>query len=192
METLYADFDNSCPESVDKLESMLQRTSPTIDTGGSCKGPSAPSTSSTTSVAPASNWCPASKTNQLTPEPAPHRPLVTASMPCPSLVKEAKKYLELCVNTGEFSKSLGEIEISQVRSDGSLFREIRSNYLRLRGYRAKHFLLKPVAVQFVQVSTTLMPQYFIPFLKVSSSLLKRDIKSASSTSHSLFPRRPKS
>ncbi|KAL9118045.1 MAG: hypothetical protein Q9187_005412 [Circinaria calcarea] len=67
-------------------------------------------------------------------------------------IKQAHKFLELCVNTGEFTKSLGEIEISQVRSDGNLFREIKSQYLRLRGYRAKHFLLKPVAVQFVQFS----------------------------------------
>ena len=70
----------------------------------------------------------------------------------PKRIDGTSKYLEMCVNSGEFSKSLGEIEMSQVQSDGCLFRQIKSQYLRLRGYRAKHFLLKPTAVQFVQVS----------------------------------------
>lgn len=34
------------------------------------------------------------------------------------------KYLELCINTGQYSTSLGEIDLSHVKSDGELFLKI--------------------------------------------------------------------
>ena len=63
-----------------------------------------------------------------------------------------KKYLELCVNTGEFQRSLGEIEITNVKNDHELFKLVRRKYEELRAYRVKFFLLKAVDVHFVQVN----------------------------------------
>jgi hypothetical protein len=63
------------------------------------------------------------------------------------------KYLALCVNTGGIYKTLGEIEVSAVRSDGHLFNLMKKTYHDLRGFRAKfNFLIKPVEIQFVLVS----------------------------------------
>lgn len=65
-------------------------------------------------------------------------------------------YLELCVNTGEFHKTLGEIGLSGITSDEGLFSAIKKIYLQRRGFRAKYFLLKPVAVHFVRVGTGIL------------------------------------
>lgn len=74
----------------------------------------------------------------------------------PATNPDGKKYFELCVNTGQFRKTLGEIDVTQCASDGSLFAQIRATYLRLRNYRAKHFLLEPTEVHFVQVRYLLL------------------------------------
>ena len=66
--------------------------------------------------------------------------------------KPQKRFLELCVNTGEFQRHLGEINITDVETDSQLFDRVREKYLELRSFRAKYFLLKPVDVHFVQVS----------------------------------------
>ncbi|KAG8534374.1 uncharacterized protein KY384_001219 [Bacidia gigantensis] len=63
------------------------------------------------------------------------------------------KYFELCVNTGEFAKTLGEIDITRTTDDLSFFKLIYNRYREVRGYRFKqHYLLKPVAMQFVHFS----------------------------------------
>jgi hypothetical protein len=64
-----------------------------------------------------------------------------------------KSYLELCINTGEYTKKLSEIDLVHVGCDGELFRRIRSEYLRLRSFRSKIWLLKPSGVHFVKVYT---------------------------------------
>ena len=61
-------------------------------------------------------------------------------------------FLELCVNTGEHLKTLGEIDLTNVRSDGDMFNAIKEHYLRLRSFRSKFWLLKPAAVNYVRVS----------------------------------------
>jgi len=61
-------------------------------------------------------------------------------------------FLELCVNTGEHLKTLGEIDLTNARCDGDLFGAIQDRYLQIRGYRAKFWLLKPAGVSFVKVS----------------------------------------
>ena len=64
----------------------------------------------------------------------------------------SKRFLELCVNTGEFQKQLTEIDVSSVASDGQLFRLIRQRYDEVRRFRVNYFLLRPVDVHFVQFS----------------------------------------
>jgi hypothetical protein len=63
------------------------------------------------------------------------------------------KFLELCVNTGEHLKELGEIDLTNATCDGDLFGAVRERYLQIRGFRSKFWLLKPAAVSFVRVST---------------------------------------
>ena len=60
------------------------------------------------------------------------------------------RFFELCVNTGEFSKTLAEIDVTRVTSDMSFFKLVHQRYREVRGYRyRKHYLLKAVAMQFV-------------------------------------------
>ena len=61
-------------------------------------------------------------------------------------------FLELCVNTGEHLKTLGEIDLTSVRCDGELFKMIKEHYLRLRSIRSKFWLLKPATISYVRVS----------------------------------------
>jgi hypothetical protein len=64
-----------------------------------------------------------------------------------------KKFLELCVNTGQHSIYLGEIEVSDAKSDGELFSRINQRYRELRGFRFQRIFLKPADVHFVHVSS---------------------------------------
>jgi hypothetical protein len=61
-------------------------------------------------------------------------------------------FLELCVNTGPHLKSLAEIDVANISCDGALFCALRKQYLRLRGFRSRFWLLKPTSVSFVRVS----------------------------------------
>ncbi|KAL8725962.1 MAG: hypothetical protein Q9166_007039, partial [cf. Caloplaca sp. 2 TL-2023] len=80
--------------------------------------------------------------------------MMSGSIPCPPAVVE--RYLELCVNTGEHSISLAEIQVttpeSSITSDGQLFEEIRKQYRKRRGFlqASEWSLFKPIEVHFVQ------------------------------------------
>ena len=58
----------------------------------------------------------------------------------------------MCINHGKWDQRLGEINISNVHTDGHLFRKIRETYEEIRGFRAKNlYLLEPVNIHFVKV-----------------------------------------
>jgi hypothetical protein len=64
------------------------------------------------------------------------------------------KYLALCVNTGRFHSTLGEINITSIIRDNEAFRIIKKRYLEIRGFRARArrlFLVSPSSVHFVKV-----------------------------------------
>lgn len=63
-----------------------------------------------------------------------------------------KRFFELCVNTGGFEINLGEIDITDVKSDDELFKRINSKYREIRGHRVRRIFVKPVDVHFVRVS----------------------------------------
>jgi hypothetical protein len=69
-------------------------------------------------------------------------------------------YLELCVNAGRFLKTLGEIDLSTITTDGDFFSTVKEHYLRLRSFRTKFWLLKPSSVSYVRVSRTSRHQGF--------------------------------
>ena len=60
-------------------------------------------------------------------------------------------YFEVCINTGEYTKTLSEIDLRDVGCDGELFKRIRSEFTRLRSFRSRFWLLKPSGVHFVKV-----------------------------------------
>jgi hypothetical protein len=66
-----------------------------------------------------------------------------------------KKFLALCVNTGRYHKTLGEIDVTNICRDNETFRQIKARYLEVRSFRARArrlFLLRPDKVHFVKVS----------------------------------------
>lgn len=66
-----------------------------------------------------------------------------------------RKFLALCVNTGRFHKTLGEIEVTDICRDSDAFCRIKSRYLEVRSFRARArrlFLLRANKVHFVKVS----------------------------------------
>ena len=62
------------------------------------------------------------------------------------------QFLEICVNTGKWHKSLGEIDITHVSCDRELFTLIKQRYEEVRGHRTKFFFLEPARVEWVQFS----------------------------------------
>jgi len=76
---------------------------------------------------------------------------VLAPVPHPPATK---KFAALCVNTGEFNKTLGEIEVSSIGTDRQMFHKFKTTYQILRGFRAgalRWLLIKPVDIRFIQV-----------------------------------------
>jgi hypothetical protein len=72
----------------------------------------------------------------------PHSPPVT------------KKFTALCVNTGEFNKTLGEIEVNSISTDRQVFQKFKEKYQMLRGFRAgalRWLFIRPVDIRFIQV-----------------------------------------
>jgi len=63
------------------------------------------------------------------------------------------KFLALCVNTGGIYKTLSEIDITGTKSDRDGFQKLKQKYLGTGGFRSKFsFLIRPVTLEFVQVS----------------------------------------
>jgi hypothetical protein len=81
-----------------------------------------------------------------------------------------QSYLELCINTGEYTKTLREIDLRNVGCDGELFKEIRNEYYRARNFKSRFRLLKPSGVHFVRVSICLTNDnvHLLTFLPHSS------------------------
>jgi hypothetical protein len=66
-------------------------------------------------------------------------------------------FFELCVNAGIFVKSLAEIDLRAVRSDGEFFQAVKEHYFRLRSYRSRFWLLRPSSVSYVRVRSRSIP-----------------------------------
>lgn len=73
----------------------------------------------------------------------------------PSLVgAKRKKYFELCVNSGKWKITLGEIDITDVKTDKDFFDRVTEKYDSIRGVCAKAlYLLEPADIHFVRVSS---------------------------------------
>ncbi|MCJ1264418.1 hypothetical protein MMC22_004289 [Lobaria immixta] len=151
-ETLWGDFRDRNPEALAALTASLQCS--LSDASSSPTHPinnHQPSSAARQSVSgpknPVKHYSPASNSNC-------SQPIVcTGSIPS---VLGTEKYLELCLNTGEYDVSLAEIAISRnqqsIDNDGQLFQEIRKRYQKTRGIiKTPNFhLFKPVDVHFVE------------------------------------------
>lgn len=104
-----------------------------------------------------------------------------------------KSYLELCINTGEYTKTLREIDLRNVGCDGELFKEIRNEYSRARNFKSSFWLLRPSGVHFVRVSICLTNYHvqLLIFLPHSSQSRTHSV-SASYKSHFPSPHNAKS
>lgn len=79
--------------------------------------------------------------------------LSTGSTDASSVDAIPPKFLALCVNTGGMYKTLAELDMSRINSDGEAFSQMKKSYLQYRGVRSRlHFLVKPVTIEFVRVS----------------------------------------
>ncbi|KAL6786567.1 hypothetical protein J3E68DRAFT_420029 [Trichoderma sp. SZMC 28012] len=77
--------------------------------------------------------------------------LSTGSTEASSVDAIPPKFLALCVNTGGMYKTLAELDMSRINSDGEAFSQMKKAYLQYRGVRSRlHFLVKPVTVEFVR------------------------------------------
>lgn len=74
-----------------------------------------------------------------------------------------KKFLELCVNTGKYTISLGEIAVGDVGTDGELFSEIRKRYYELRPMHFRRLFYHPADIHYVCVSN--------PYTQIQGNLL---------------------
>ena len=84
-------------------------------------------------------------------ESGPTNAYQTQMRPNPACASTLPKFFELCINTGEFAKSHGEIDVTRVTNDTTLFAKIHAKYCDIRGHRIKkHYFLKPRSMQFVQ------------------------------------------
>jgi hypothetical protein len=167
---MYGDYENRDPTAVDKLASVLRRQVCGTQRVDNCN--TADSTTRENSM-PRDNHtlgdgdsggrgihsqAPASDQANLTHTSSPSSngqstSAITSNTPL-SLANSKKMFLELCVNTGELDISLGEIDVSNVTSDGELFRRIYQCYKEIRGHRMRRIFLKPVDVHFIHVSSS--------------------------------------
>ncbi|KAI0896205.1 hypothetical protein F4806DRAFT_496324 [Annulohypoxylon nitens] len=155
-ETLTANFDNSDPHEVERLETKLHNIHSQNNNGdGECA---------------LSVNCPSSNITQVSPFRAadPSQQAATGSanvsghsestksqvlnensrqIQCrnPGNVN-IKRYFEVCVNTGRFLIKLGEIDISSITSDEQLFDKIWETYHYMKGGDRRSFLQKWILV----------------------------------------------
>ncbi|EAQ91630.1 predicted protein [Chaetomium globosum CBS 148.51] len=156
---LYADFPESEADSVRQLEAYLQDHS-THAGGGTAPTQTSHSPGGAAALTPASRSPLLQPPSQTPPnntgQPASQNQLPTttggATQANTPAIQATKRFLELCVNTGEFQRQLAEIDISTVTNDAQLFDCIRERYHEVRSFRTRFFLLKPVDVHFVQFS----------------------------------------
>ncbi|KAF4628716.1 hypothetical protein G7Y89_g9432 [Cudoniella acicularis] len=85
--------------------------------------------------------------------------LPTNNLAAPSSSDEdsrvTKKFFAICINTGRFHKTLGEIDVTNVRRDSEAFCQIKARYLKVRSFRARArrlFLLRANSVHFVKLN----------------------------------------
>ncbi|KFY56912.1 hypothetical protein V497_05874 [Pseudogymnoascus sp. VKM F-4516 (FW-969)] len=158
---LYMDFDSNSSRSFLTINALLCSLSATSQqpSGGS-HAPSRPQTGAICSPTPVYLRGGSSQSSMTQPGPAPGQHssdtpqealIGISSTASTTITPSNSKFLELCVNSGEL-KTLGEIDVSSIENDGDFFSTVKAHYLRLRSFRSRFWLLKPVNVSYVRFS----------------------------------------
>jgi hypothetical protein len=63
-----------------------------------------------------------------------------------------ESFLEICIGTSKYAKTLCEIELKDIQSDEELFTRLRKEYFAIRKPRSMFWLLKPSGVHYVKAS----------------------------------------
>ncbi|CAG8949961.1 hypothetical protein HYFRA_00004293 [Hymenoscyphus fraxineus] len=151
---LYEDYATTNPETINKLSQLIERPVNITTTTSAGSAPSnirPPCTSTPSSNIP----LPKIPTHEDFEGKAVHNCQVLNGSCKTCFKRMTRKFLALCVNTGRFHKTLGEIEVTDICRDSEAFSRIRSRYLEVRGFRArarKLFLLRASKVNFVKIN----------------------------------------
>jgi hypothetical protein len=171
---MYGDFDNTNPVAIEQLALELrqlgqfsktppnhQDRSETVSTPQSNEDGVNPTNSNRINIANQSIPLPVAtpginhteidnSTQRLTTSSSRQSTLVDCR-PFSSIITQ-QCYFQLCVNTGEHTISLAEIDLTKVQSDSQLFQKIWRKYCDIRGHGIRRCFLKPTDVHFVHVS----------------------------------------
>lgn len=153
---MFGDLGNCNPETLDELARILQR--PAVYAQNQDCGHQ----ELNVNQLPTTNSISSNNSSNVNPSQISHRNVQNStSSSCNQTLQQCpmNKYFELCVNMGEYNVSLVEIEIatpqSKITTDGQLFKKIKENYNKQRGFLKTNVfrLFKPARVDFVQVNT---------------------------------------
>lgn len=162
------DFDSNSSRSLLTINALLCSPWATLQPSGGSHAPNRPLPGPISVSMPVLLTGNSSQISTTQPGPAPRRhssntpqPLIgTDSTASTAVTLSNSKFFELCVNSGKFLKTLGEIDVSSIDTDGKFFSIVKAHYLRLRSFRSRFWLLKPVNVSYVRVSLLF---HFYPF-----------------------------
>ncbi|MCJ1438964.1 hypothetical protein MMC27_008354 [Xylographa pallens] len=149
-ERIYGDFEDTHSDALDALTIHLQNPGQDITDQHTYQGPVDPNT--TTSNHPNQGLYRINNDSQTQQRARLQKP---THIPCtrpPPPEPCTPKFLEVCINTGKWHRSLGEIDITRVSCDRELFALIKQRYDEVRGHRSKLFFLEPAKVEWVQFS----------------------------------------
>ncbi|KFY61847.1 hypothetical protein V496_04858 [Pseudogymnoascus sp. VKM F-4515 (FW-2607)] len=160
---LYMDFDSNSSRSSQTINALLCSPSATLQPSGSSQAPSEllpRPISPPKKVLLKGSFFQNSTTQPGTSSNTPGPVTETGFTSTTESTQSGHSFFELCVNSGKFLKSLGEISVSStnahgvmsIDTDGEFFGKVKDNYLRLRSFRARFWLLKPVNVSYVRFS----------------------------------------
>lgn len=154
---LYEDYATMDPRVIERLSALLDKASSTTIECSATQNASTVQSPSTRGVSIGSV---SSQTSSNSENSSTESEPVCQGCPgqrCNYCAKRlSKKFLALCVNTGRFHNTLGEIDVTNICRDNETFRMIKDRYLEVRGFRARAqrlFLFQPNRVHFVKVST---------------------------------------
>lgn len=157
---LYMDFSSESSRNSPTIKSLLRSRQATLETAGGSHLSTQPIPGAISVPAPILSRGNISQksTTQSGPTPGlpssntPQTPISAGSTVTTAPTPSNRMFFELCVNSGKYLKTLGEIDVSSINTDGEFFSAVKAHYLRLRSFRSRFWLLKPVNVSYVRVS----------------------------------------
>jgi len=141
---LYEDYATTDPAVIEKLTSLLNRPSP-----GCARTRGRPNMESSSAQTLSFEGGSSSSSTPLHISSDEEASLCQgcSELHCSHCAKRpSKKFLALCINTGRFHTTLGEIDVTNICRDDMTFRMIKERYLEVRGFRARArrlFLFQP-------------------------------------------------